>query len=227
MTIREFLAHTTPGKSRVFAIDTDEPQALEAVTSLGADDLHRTDSLLDGLNVYLITRDETDLLERLADFPDAVRIGVRDFLTLRCPAPPPPGAFGEFGPVERVRLMYLDGDDIEEFVRAAYLLGLGVRLGNEADSRGRVGWELELLTEEPVVAPGTEARAWALPDSAPLSFTWISKFAKGDVVTNAVEVALEASAQGSWVRLHTFDHDGSSEVRVDVFDVPPPAVEQG
>lgn len=225
MTIREFLAHTTPGKSRVFAIDTDETQSLEAVTSLGADDLHRTDSLLDGLNVYLITRDETGLADLLAGFPDAVRVGVRDFLTRRCPSPPP-GAFGEFGPVERVRLMYLDGTDLEEFVRAAYLVGLGIRLGNETDARGRIDWELELLTEEAVVAPGAEARTWALPGSTPLSFTWISRFAKGDVVTNAVEVALEAGAQGSWVRLHTFDNDGTSEIRVDVFDVPPPVVEQ-
>ncbi|MBB4907797.1 hypothetical protein [Actinophytocola algeriensis] len=226
MTVREFLAHRTPGKSRVFAIDTDEPQSLDAVTSLGADDLHRTDSLLDGLNVYLITRDETDLASRLADFPEAVRIGVRDFLARRCAPPPPLGAFGQFGPVERVRLMYLDGDDLEEFVRAAFLVDLGIRLSNEADARGRIDWELELLTEEAVVAPGAEARTWVLPGSAPLSFTWISKFAKGDAVTNAVEAALEASAEGSWVRLHTFEHDGTSEIRVDVFDVPPPVVDQ-
>lgn len=225
MTIREFLAHATPGKSRVFAIDTDEPQSLEAVTSLGAADAHRTDDLLDRLNVYLVTRDDTALEELLGDLPEAVRIAVRDFLARRCPAPPP-GAFGEFGPVERVRLMYLDGNDLEEFVQAAYLVGLGVRLTNEADSRGRVGWELELLTEEPVVAPGAEARTWALPDATPLSFTWISKYAKGHVVTNAVEVALEAGAEGSWVRLHTFDHNGASEIRVDVFDVPPPVTEQ-
>lgn len=224
MTVREFLAHKTPGKSRVFAIDTDEPQFLEAVTTLGADDLHRTDSLLDGLNVHLLTRDENDLDELLAAFPDAVRIGVRDFLTRRCPAPPP-GVFGEFGPVERVRLMYLDGDDVEEYVQAAYLVDLGIRVTNEADARGRVDWELELLTEEATVAPGAEPRTWALPD-APLLFTWISKYAKGNAVTNAVEVALEASADGHWVRLHTFEHNGAGELRVDVFDVPPPVIEE-
>lgn len=226
MTIREFLAHTTPGKSRVFAIDTDEPQSLEAVTSLGADDLHHTDSLLDGLNVYLITRDENDLTDRLADFPEAVRIGVQDFVKRRCTAPPL-GAFGEFGPIERVRLIYLDGDDLEDFVQAAYLVDLGVRLTNEADARGRIDWELELLTEEAVVAPGAEARTWALPGSAPLLFTWISKYAKGNAVTNAVEVAREASADGHWVRLHTFGHDSGSEIRVDVLDVPPPVIEAG
>jgi hypothetical protein len=224
MTVREFLAHKTPGKSRVFAIDTDEPQVLEAVTTLGADDLHRTDSLLDGLNVHLLTRDENDLNELLAGFPDAVRIGVRDFIDRRCPEPPP-GVFGEFGPVERVRLMYLDGEDMEEFVQAAYLVDLGIRLTNEADARGRVDWELELLTEEATVPPGAEPRTWALPD-APLLFTWISKYAKGDAVTNAVEVALEASADGHWVRLHSFEHNGASELRVDVFDVPPPVIEE-
>lgn len=224
MTVREFLAHTTPGKSRVFAIDTDEPQFLEAVTTLGADDLHRTDSLLDGLNVHLLTRDENDLAELLAAFPDAVRIGVLDFLTRRCPAPPP-GVFGEFGPVERVRLMYLRGDDLDEFVQAAYLVGLGIRLTNQTGERGQVDWELELLTEEATVPPGAEARTWALPDT-PLSFTWISKYAKGNAVTNAVEVALEASADGSWVRLHTFENNGTSELRVDVFDVPPPVIDE-
>jgi hypothetical protein len=224
MTVREFLAHKTPGKSRVFAIDTDEPQFLEAVTTLGADDLHRTDRLLDGLNVHLLTRDEHDLTALLADFPDAVRIGVHDFLTRRCPAPPP-GVFGEFGPVERVRLMYLDGDDLEAYVQAAYLVDLGVRLTNEADARGRVDWELELLTEEAAVPPGAEPRTWPLPE-APLLFTWISKYAKGNAVTNAVDVALEASADGHWVRLHTFEHNGAGELRVDVFDVPPPVIDE-
>ena len=29
-----------------------------------------------------------------------------------------------------------------------------------------------------------------------------------------------------WVRLHTFEHNGSSELRVDVFDGPPPVMEE-
>lgn len=163
-----------------------------AESTHGADDLHRTDRLLDGLNVYLITRDETHLADLLAGFPDAVRIGVHDFLTRRCPVPPP----------------------------------LGIRPSNEADAHGRVDWELELLTDEAIVAPGAEARTWTLPGSAPLLFTWISKYSKGNAVTNAVAVALEASADGRWVRLHTVEHDSASEIRVDVFDVPPPMVEQ-
>lgn len=61
--------------------------------------------------------------------------------------------------------MYLDGDDMEEYVQG----------------------ELELLTDEATVAPGAEPRTWALPD-APLLLTWISKYAKGNAVTNAVDV---------------------------------------
>jgi hypothetical protein len=225
MTIREFLAHSTPGKSRVFAIDSDRPQFLEAVTSLGADDLHRTDELLDGLNFFLITRDEDALGKLLTEFPEAVRVGVRDFLAHRCP-PPPLGSFGEYGPIEQVRLIYLGGgEDLEEFVQAAYLVGLGIRLSNEVD-KGGVGWRLELLNEEAFVPAGAEPRTWALPASTPLLSTWISKFAKGDAVTEAVELAVEASADGHWVRLHTFEHDGRSELRVDVFDVPPPVMEE-
>ncbi len=223
MTIREFLAHTTPGKSRVFAIDSDRPQFLEAVTSLGADDLHRTDELLDGLNFFLITRDDSDLEKLLADFPDAVRFGIRDFVAQRCQAPPP-GAFSELGPVESVQVLYVD-EDVEQFVQAAFLLGVGVRMSNETDG-DETGWQLELLSDEPFVQPGTDPRAWELPEGTPLLSTWSSRFTKDDPVSAAVEVALEASADGHWVRLHTFTLDGVSELRVDVFDVPPPVMEE-
>ncbi len=224
MTVREFLAHKTPGRSRVFAIDSDQPQFLEAVTSLGADDLHRTDDLLDGLNFFLITRDEEDLGKLLADFPEAVRIGVRDFVANRCPAPPP-GAFGELGPIEQVQVFYVDGVDVERFVQAAFLVGLGVRLSNEAGG-DETGWHFELLSGEAFVQLGEDPRTWELPEGTPLLSTWSSRFAKGDPVSAAVELALEASADGHWVRLHTFEIDGVSEVRVDVFDVPPPVMEE-
>lgn len=224
MTIREFLAHKTPGKSRVFAIDGDRPQFLEAVTSLGADDLHRTDDLLDGLNFFLITRDDNDLAKLLGDFPDAVRLGVLEFVAARCPAPPP-GAFGELGPIEQVQVFYVDEEDVEKFVQAAFLVGLGVRLSNETDA-GEIGWHFELLSGEAFVPLGTDPRTWELPAGTPLLSTWSSRFAKGDPVSAAVEVALAASADDHWVRLHTFEIDGTSEIRVDVFDVPIPVGEE-
>lgn len=224
MTVREFLAHKTPGKSRVFAIDSDQPQFLEAVTSLGADDVHRTDDLLDGLNFFLITRDEDDLGKLLTELPEAVRVGVQDFVAARCPTPPP-GAFGELGPIEQVQDFYVDGDDVEKFVRAAFLVGLGVRLTNEVDA-GEIGWHFELLSGEAFVPPGLDPRTWELPEGTPLLSTWSSRFAKGDPVSAAAELALDAGAGGHWVRLHTFEVDGVSELRVDVFDVPPPVTEQ-
>jgi hypothetical protein len=39
-------------------------------------------------------------------------------------------------------------------------------------------------------------------------------------------VAREAGAEGGWVRLHAFEHNGTNEIRVDVFGVPPPVTEQ-
>lgn len=234
MTIREFLAHTSPGKSRVFAIDGDRPQFLEAVTSLSADDLHRTGDLLDTLNTYLVSRDDAVLADALSELPGAVRIAVLDFMKEHCP-PPPLGYFGDFGPIDQLRLDYFEDEDVlKEYVEAAYLIGLGVRVSNQAGVRGRVSWQVELLSDEVFVPAGGDPRTWALPP-APLLSTWTSRLAKGDPVASAFEVALTASADGHRVRLHTFtygkadniyDAGSTSEVRVDVFAAPVSAREE-
>lgn len=230
MTIREFLAYTSPGRSRVFAIDDDRPQFLEAVTSLGADSVGHTEQLLDGLNVFLVNRDEADLDEVLDELPGAVQAAVRDFLNARCPTPPP-GTFGENGFISEVRLSYFsDKDELKEHLEAAWLIGLGVRMSNEIGLRGRVSWRLQLLEDEVLVPAGADPRTWALPTGVPLLSTWTSKLAKGNPLDRAFEQATEASAAGHWVRLHTFDQgDGPdtyeasrSLVRVDVFDCPIP-----
>lgn len=83
--IRKFIAHTSPGKSRIFALTSGTPDYLEAVTSLGADDLHLTDKLVIELNDFLARRDESDLGSVLEAVPNPVRMAVNQFLKDRCP----------------------------------------------------------------------------------------------------------------------------------------------
>jgi hypothetical protein len=141
-----------------------------------------------------------------------------------------------YGPVEHLRLVYFDdrSGDFDDFVAAAYLIGLGIRATNEVDEDGSIGWAMEILTAEPFIRASADARAWPLPDGVSLVSTWTRRDrTDGNVVTRALEAAKSASRRGHWVRLHTFergdsdDLDGgsTSEVVVDIFDCAAPPSE--
>ena len=228
--IRKFIAHTSPGKSRIFALAEGKRDYLEAVTSLGADDLHLTDKLVIELNDFLAARDETELATVLEAVPSPVRMAVNQFLKERCA--PQPGAFNLYGPLDVVREAYFGGvdDEFEEYVSGAYMIGLGIRVTNERREDGDVGWAIQLRSDEVMLPASAEKRAWALPDGVELVRTWTGDEAKRDVVREALGVADTAARNGQWVRAHTvfqsssedLEGSGSSDFVVDVFDAPIP-----
>ena len=228
--IRQFLAHTSPGKSRVFALADGAPERLEAVTSLGAADLHLTGELVRSLNNYLTDRDEVSVGSVLARLPGAVRVAVSHFLATRCASEQglvTPSALevvreAFFGPVD---------DELARYIGAAYTLGLGIRMTNLRDQDGEVAWSIQLRKEEVMLPASAETRAWALPEGVRLLRTWTDAEAEQNVVFEALAVADAAAKSGRWARLHTvFQSDsdnlegpGSSAFVVDAFDalVPP------
>lgn len=228
--IRSFIAHTSPGKSRIFALADGTPERLKAVTSLGADDLHLADELVTELNDYLAARDEAKLESVLEQLPNPVRIAARQFLADQCA--PQLGAFNIYGPLEVVREAYFGpvGDELEAYVSGAFTIGLGIRLTNERRASGRVGWAIQLRSDEAMLPAGAETRAWALPEGVNLVRTWIGEEAEPNVVREALAVADTAAENGQWARAHTvFQSDdenlegsGGSMFVVDVFDAPIP-----
>ncbi|MGW4562021.1 hypothetical protein ACWEN3_06285 [Streptomyces sp. NPDC004561] len=200
--------------------------------TLGVGDLHLTEELVDALNGFLANRDDKALEVVLNRVPKAVRMATQQYLKEKCP--PMPGAFTGFGPIDVVRpaVYFRDIDDeLEEYLEAAYMIGLGIRMSNEQDSEGDVEWVVQLLSDEVSVPASAEPRTWELPAEAKLLQTWTSKQRTGPVgpVRGAFNVAEEASAQGHWVRIHTllhsdrdvdFEGNGTSEFVVDVFDAP-------
>ncbi|WP_326834884.1 hypothetical protein VSH64_08140 [Amycolatopsis rhabdoformis] len=233
MLVTEFVAHRSSGKSRVFALVRGSVDSLEVVTSVGVDDVDMTEDLVRELNFFLIERDEASLNALLARFPQAVQMAVRAFLLERCQVTV--GSTSVFGTVEPVKLMSVYGRELKEFVGAAYLLGLGVNVSNEVDERGQTSWVFELASAEPFVRASEGRRAWLLPDGVPLLSTWTSRDSTGeDVIDHAVGFAENAASRGHWVHLHTFeqgdgesiDSGSTSELVVDVFDVPVPPSEE-
>lgn len=228
--IRKFIAHTSPGKSRIFALADGSPDCLEAVTSLGAEDLHLTDKLVLELNDFLATRNEAELAAVLDALPNPVRMAVNQFLAGRCA--PQPGAFNLYGPLEVVREAYFGGvdDEFEEYVSGAYMIGLGIRITNEQREDGRVSWTIQLLSDEVMLPASAELRGWALPEAVKVARTWIGAEAERNVVHEALALADAAGRTGQWVRVHTvyqsddedLESSGGSTFVVDVFDAPIP-----
>jgi hypothetical protein len=232
--IHSFIAHTSPGRSRVFALVRRPGDDLEAVVTLGSSDLHLTGDLVGALNSFLYDRDESALEKVLDRVPKAVRMAAQQYLRDKCP--PVMGAFTEYGPVEVVRdAVYFGGidDDIAEYLEGAYTIGLGIRMWNERKHHGGVGWVIQLLSDEVSVPANAELRTWSVPAGVKLLRTWTSKQQLGSVgpVRGALQVAEEATTQGRWVRIHTLLHSryavdfqgsGASEFVVDVLDVPIP-----
>ncbi|MGW6739308.1 hypothetical protein ACWGDX_00955 [Streptomyces sp. NPDC055025] len=219
----------------MFALVRGSRDELEAVTTLGGDDLHLTGEVVDALNCFLADRDETALDVALARLPKPVRMAAHHYLRTKCT--PMLGAFTEVGPVEVVRTaVYFSeiDDELEEYLESAYTIGLGIRMSNERGSDGRVDWVVQVLSDEVFVAASAEPRTWALPDGAKLLHTWTSRQLASGVgpVRSALNEALNASGQGRWVRVHTLLHSysdvdlvgsGASEFTVDVFDASVPA----
>ncbi|MFJ4438473.1 hypothetical protein [Streptomyces sp. NPDC088923] len=232
--IHSFIAHTSPGRSRIFALVKGPRDELEAVTTLGADDLPLTGELVDTLNSFLAERDETSLGAVLDGVPQPVRLAVRRYLAENCT--PIPGMFTGYGPVEVVRpAVYFSevDDELEEYLESAYMIGLGIRMSNERRSEGGTGWIVQLLSDEISVPPGAELRTWPLPVDAKLMETWSSNRPTGGIgpVRSALDVAEEASDKARWVRIHTllrrerdseFEGSATSEFVVDIFDAPIP-----
>ncbi|CAM5626385.1 hypothetical protein [Streptomyces hirsutus] len=237
--IHSFIAHTSPGRSRVFALVRGPGDELEAVTTLGAGDLHLTGELVSALNSFLYDRDDRVLGEVLDRVPKAVRMAAQQYLKDKCA--PIMGAFTECGPVEVVREAVFFGqidEELEEYLECAYTIGLGIRMSNERQCEGGVRWVIRLLNDEVSVPASAEPRTWAIPAGAKLARTWTSK-QKADSagpVRGALQVAADATDQGRWVRIHTllhsrydvdFEGSGTSEFVVDVFDAPIPLKQQG
>lgn len=234
-----FIAHTSPGRSRVFALVRSPADELEAVTTLGAGDLHLTGELVSALNSFLYDRDDSALGKVLDRVPKPVRMAAQQYLRNRCE--PVMGAFTEYGPVEVVReAVYFSQIDaeLEEYLESAYMIGLGIRMSNERLRDGGVGWVIRLLNDEVSVRASAEPRTWALPEGAKLVRTWTSRQMTGSVspVRGALQVAVDATDRGRWVRIHTllhsrydvdFEGSGTSEFVVDVFDSPIPLKQRG
>ncbi|WP_228924557.1 MULTISPECIES: hypothetical protein [Streptomyces] len=207
---------------------------LEAVTTLGACDLHMTGELVGALNSFLYDRDDNALGKVLDRVPKAVCMAAQQYLKDKCA--PVMGAFTECGPVEVVREAVFFGgidEELEEYVEGAYTIGLGIRMSNERHRDGGVRWVIRLLNDEVSVPASAEPRTWAVPAGAKLAQTWTSKQKTGGAgpVRGALQVAAEATDQGRWVRIHTllhsrydvdFEGSGTSEFVVDVFDAPIP-----
>ncbi|RGD57600.1 hypothetical protein DR950_07180 [Kitasatospora xanthocidica] len=230
--INSFIAHTSPGRSRVFAL-RKEPRdydRLEAVTTLGGDDLRHTDQLVGSLNNYLADRDDTALQVVLDYLPKAVQMATKQYLKEKCP--PQMGAFTSFGPIKIVRhAVYFRriDDELEDYLEGAYSIGLGIRMSNERRSDGGVDWVVQLRDDEVSVPASAQPRSWELPAEVELLETWTSEEPHPGLgpVRAALGVAASASAEGSWVRVHTLLHsdldvdyegNGTSEFVVDVFD---------
>lgn len=215
---KHFAVHSTPSKHRIFAVDPASRLRLEVVTTLDASDAGYVDELLDALNEWVNLQDEEPLSEVLESLPQAVRLGVRDYMQRR--PRPTPGTFHEgYGPMARLRLMSTsDLDDLADLVDAAYLVGLGLRVTTERDARGEVSWEIAMYTAEPSFDTVDELRAWTKSSSRyPLSSTWVGD---EDPVEQGLQVATEAAERDRHVCLHSCElATGQSVIAVDVFDV--------
>ena len=230
--IYQFVAHKSPGKSRIYALARDPEECLEAVTSLGAGDLHLTDDLVTELNTYLVVRDEAALAAVLERAPGPVRMAVERFVREKCA--PELVVSGGHGPDSFLREAYFAGPDneLEEYLKGAYMIGLGIRMTNEIDSTGEVGWTVELYKDEVFVPASSEPRTWALPEGVGVRETWTSlRGTGGSPVRAALDVARKATNDGYWFRLHTIlqgdgdkeiDCISTSEFVVDIFDTPIP-----
>ncbi|MFF9580308.1 hypothetical protein ACF1BA_34365 [Streptomyces rubiginosohelvolus] len=209
------------------------------MTTLGAGDLHLTAEMVSALNCFLYDRDDSALGEVLDRVPKAVRMAVQQYLKDKCA--PVMGAFTECGPVEVVREAVFFGqidEELEEYLEGAYMIGLGIRMSNERQRDGGVGWVIRLLNDEVSVPAGAELRTWAIPEGAKLERTWTSKQQDSSAgpVRGALQVAADATDQDRWVRIHTllhsrydvdFEGSGTSESVVDVFDAPIPLKRRG
>ncbi|MBO7937469.1 hypothetical protein ABZX99_30520 [Streptomyces antibioticus] len=235
--IHSFIAHVSPGRSRVFALIKDPRERLEVVTTLGAADLALSDDLVEALNGHLFDQKDPTLGSVLDRAPNPVRMAVRQYLqgmpTLEL------GTFTPYGPVGIVREAVYFGridDELEEYLDGAYMIGLGIRMSNERQADGGVGWVVQLRDDEVSVPASAEPRTWALPTDLKLLSNWTSEQPLGGrgPVRSALEVAEAASREGRWVRIHTLLHsdrdedyegNGTSEFVVDVFDAPIPLSE--
>jgi hypothetical protein len=231
MTIRQFVAHREAAGSRLFAVDRDGADRLEAVAVLGSADVERTDELVGALDLYLSMRDESALENSLRGLPDAVVLPIREFLRSRCPREP--GTFGPWGFLTQVRRSYLAARPrtVEEYLSGAFVVGLGIRAEKAVDEHDVARWDVVLLSGLPFVPRGGGGRAWPPPDGSRVDSTWIRGTAPGQQIPAALAVAEEAAALGKRVRVHTYQQgdgehwlDGamSTEVVVDVFAEPPP-----
>ncbi len=233
--VYSFIAHTSPGRSRIFALCKDPSDRLEAVTTLGASDLHLTEEFVVGLNSFLADRDDTVLQAVLDRVPAPVAKAARQYLKENCASEL--GAFTGYGPIDVVReavyFRQID-DELEEYLDGAYMIGFGIRMSNERRSDGDIAWVVQLRSDEVSVPASSEPRSWALPAEVQLLRTWTSEQPLADLgpVRGALGVAEAASAEGRWVRVHTllhsnrdvdFEGSGTSEFVVDVFDAPIPA----
>ncbi|MFC4063504.1 hypothetical protein [Actinoplanes subglobosus] len=237
--IREFVAHTSPGKGRIFAL-VDGDYSLEAVTTLGSNDLNLVAALVSGLNNYLADRDEAPLTAILDQLPNAVQIAIRNFIKTRCHFEV--GMYTDCGFNEVVRQEVSFGplragflvEEFTDYLAAAYMLGLGIRVTNEVDD-GEVFWSVELRADEAFIPAGEEPRTWPLPPDVPVLSIWISESTHDGPTASAVRAALDASEKGHWTRIHTIAHGGvrstrgwsaTSEFVVDVLDAPIPTAKE-
>jgi hypothetical protein len=229
--VYEFIAHISPGRSRIFALVKGAPNRLDAVTSLGADCVQLTDELAAELNEFLATRRESGLTAVLERLPAPVRQAVGQYVRIRCPDVL--GAFNPYGPIDVLREAWFGPIDqeLEDYVEGAYTIGLGVRMTNEVDEKGTVSWMVQVRSDEAMLPASAPLRSWPLPEGVTLLRTWPNSAADTGGVTAALAVAAAGSAEGRMVRVHTLfqsrdedpDGGGTSQVVVEVFEAPIPS----
>ncbi|WP_017600953.1 hypothetical protein [Nocardiopsis lucentensis] len=235
MYIERFVAHHTPTKARIFALTIDSNRGLQAVTTLSGAQTQLTEDLVDALNLRLFEGREDDMNGVLERLPEPVQTAARRFF--HDAGKPDPHRYTDMGPISVVRHLYFtdNPEELVEFLDAAYMMGFGVRVSNEVQSDGDIGWSFEMRSEEVFVPASAEPRSWPLPEDMQAIRTWTSREPTGGHPARAAfAIAHEASQHGRYVRIHTFAHGSSddpedtltSEFAVDVFDAPIPPSEE-
>ncbi len=125
-------------------------------------------------------------------------MAVQQFLAIRCPREL--GAFNIYGPHEIVREAGFGevDEELEEYVRGALMIGLGIRMTNDRDPDGGVGWGIQLRSDDVVRG------ALAVADAAARAGQW----ARVHTVYLSDDEEVESS--------------GGSRLVIDVFDAPIP-----
>ncbi|MEV6058442.1 hypothetical protein AB0L62_00425 [Nocardia asteroides] len=195
MMIKQFVAHRTPTKAHIFAIDRRDDfwaraDGLELVTTVGRDQLSMVDGLITDLNMYLSDPDRKDpagvgmheLPETLSRLPSAVAESIDRFIRRRCDESQF-GEYGDQGPIHTVDWYPPSLDALPTGWNSldqlfSVITGHGdvsVRWQVVEGCSGQLEWEPEARTERPHVRYDDPCPAgWVRPHGMAPTLVWTS-----------------------------------------------------